>query len=238
MSPTDRSPSVKEPSRKRMRTRSPQAEQQPDGEAELVRIKKRLIKIKQLRERGTSFGGIDHEDEPTAPDVGASTASILAAGVVDTAVEVSVVEDSRAESPGFRILGSSTAGSNKPAEEEDIVNIDVPKPPMPTARTLPLVMPRSHLAPPRNQHPSLSSCRSVYSYTRLNHIEEGAYGIVFRARCNDTGGIYALKKLKLEEEKQGFPITSLREVMALMVTGGHDNVVGVREIVVGDTLNQ
>jgi len=99
-------------------------------------------------------------------------------------------------------------------------------------------MPRSHLAPRRNQHPPLASCRSVYSYTRLNHIEEGAYGIVFRARCNETGGIYALKKLKLEEEKQGFPITSLREVMALMVTGGHENVVGVREIVVGDTLNQ
>jgi cell division cycle 2-like protein len=82
------------------------------------------------------------------------------------------------------------------------------------------------------------SCRSVYNYTRLNHIEEGTYGVVFRARCNDTGGIYALKKLKLEEETAGFPITSLREVMALMVAGSHENVVGLREIVVGDTLNQ
>lgn len=97
---------------------------------------------------------------------------------------------------------------------------------------------RSHLTPARSAHPPLVSCRSVYSYTRLNHIEEGTYGVVFRARCNDTGGIYALKKLKLEEEKQGFPITSLREVMALMVNGGHENVVGIREIVVGDTLNQ
>ena len=103
---------------------------------------------------------------------------------------------------------------------------------------LPTVIPRSTLAPRRAQHPPLASCRSVYSYTRLNHIEEGTYGIVFRARCNETGGIYALKKLKLEEEKQGFPITSLREVMALMVAGEHENVVGVREIVVGDTLNQ
>jgi cell division cycle 2-like protein len=58
------------------------------------------------------------------------------------------------------------------------------------------------------------------------------------AKCNDTGGIYALKKLKLEEEKHGFPITSLREVMALMAAGAHENVVGIREIVVGDTLNQ
>ncbi|XAO22536.1 hypothetical protein I312_101308 [Cryptococcus bacillisporus CA1280] len=98
--------------------------------------------------------------------------------------------------------------------------------------------PRSMFAPLRSAHPPLVSCRSVYNYTRLNHIEEGTYGVVFRARCNDTGEIYALKKLKLDEEKQGFPITSLREVMALMIAGGHENVVGIREIVVGDTLNQ
>lgn len=78
----------------------------------------------------------------------------------------------------------------------------------------------------------------MYGYTRLNHIEEGTYGVVFRARCNETDGIYALKKLKLDEERHGFPITSLREIMALMTAGEHENVVGIREIVVGDTLNQ
>lgn len=81
------------------------------------------------------------------------------------------------------------------------------------------------------------SCRSVNEYDRLNHIEEGSYGVVFRARERQTGDVVALKKLKLEEEKSGFPITSLREVMALMVCR-HENVVGVREIVVGDTLTQ
>ena len=98
--------------------------------------------------------------------------------------------------------------------------------------------PRCPYAPTRRNHPPLTSCRSVYNYTRLNHIEEGTYGVVFRAKCNETNEIYALKKLKLEEEKQGFPITSLREVMALMIGGRHENVVGIEEIVVGDTLNQ
>lgn len=97
---------------------------------------------------------------------------------------------------------------------------------------------RSHLAPARHAHPPLLPCRSVYSYTRLNHIEEGTYGVVFRAKCNETKQIFALKKLKLDEEKNGFPITSLREVMALMSCGEHENVVGIREIVVGETLNQ
>ncbi|QRV97620.1 cyclin-dependent kinase [Ceratobasidium sp. AG-Ba] len=96
---------------------------------------------------------------------------------------------------------------------------------------------RSRFVPPRTAHPAIQPCRSVYSYERLNHIEEGTYGVVFRARDKETGEIVALKKLKLDEEKNGFPITSLREVMALMVCK-HEHVVGVREIVVGDTLTQ
>jgi len=79
--------------------------------------------------------------------------------------------------------------------------------------------------------------RSVYCYERLNSIEEGSYGVVFRARDKETGDIVALKKLKLDEEKNGFPITALREINSLMVCK-HENVVGIREVVVGDTLTQ
>ncbi|GAA5872368.1 hypothetical protein JCM8547_000910 [Rhodosporidiobolus lusitaniae] len=89
----------------------------------------------------------------------------------------------------------------------------------------------------REAHPLLESCRSVYSYERLNEIEEGSYGIVFRARCKTTGDIVALKKLKMDKEKNGFPITSLREIQTLM-TANHENIVRVREVVVGDTLTQ
>lgn len=96
---------------------------------------------------------------------------------------------------------------------------------------------RAKTVPTRNQHPFIESCRSVYNYERLNHIEEGTYGVVFRAREKSTGDIVALKRLKLEEEKYGFPITSLREIHSLMICK-HPNIVNVREIVVGDTLNQ
>jgi cell division cycle 2-like protein len=94
----------------------------------------------------------------------------------------------------------------------------------------------SHV-PPRTQHPSFTPSRSVYCYERLNQIEEGSYGVVFRARDKQTGDIVALKKLKLEEEKHGFPITALREINALMACR-HENVVNIREVVVGDTLTQ
>jgi cell division cycle 2-like protein len=85
----------------------------------------------------------------------------------------------------------------------------------------------------------LSSCRHVEtSYERLNHIEEGSYGIVFRARDMETNEVVALKRLKLERETDGFPITSLREVTTLMAAREHPNVVKLREVVMGDTLKE
>ncbi|CDF34307.1 Cyclin-dependent kinase, CDK [Chondrus crispus] len=76
-------------------------------------------------------------------------------------------------------------------------------------------------------------CRSVDNYERLNFIDEGAYGLVFRARDRVTGRIYALKQVKLNTpSKEGFPVTSLREISALLSLS-HPNVVAVREVVVG-----
>lgn len=37
----------------------------------------------------------------------------------------------------------------------------------------------------------------------------------------------ALKQLKMEKEKDGFPITSLREVNMLLKAAGHENIVNV-----------
>ena len=74
-------------------------------------------------------------------------------------------------------------------------------------------------------------------YEKLNHIEEGSYGVVSRARDSRTGEIVALKKLKLERETDGFPITSLREIQTLMAAR-HENVVNLREVVVGGTLKE
>jgi len=85
--------------------------------------------------------------------------------------------------------------------------------------------------------PEITSCRNVEMYEKLNHIEEGSYGIVYRARDTETGDIVALKKLKLDREKNGFPITSLREISTLM-SARHPNIVNIREVVMGDTLSQ
>lgn len=49
-----------------------------------------------------------------------------------------------------------------------------------------------------------------------SRIEEGTYGVVYRAQDKRTNEIVALKRLKMEREKEGFPITSLREVSTLL----------------------
>lgn len=55
-----------------------------------------------------------------------------------------------------------------------------------------------------------------YYVDLLFRIEEGTYGVVYRAREKATNEIVALKRLKMEKEKEGFPITSLREVNTLL----------------------
>lgn len=83
----------------------------------------------------------------------------------------------------------------------------------------------------------VAGCRSVEEFQCLNRIEEGTYGVVYRARDKRTDEIVALKRLKMEKEKEGFPITSLREINTLL-KAQHPNIVTVREIVVGSNMDK
>lgn len=85
----------------------------------------------------------------------------------------------------------------------------------------------------RNMHMTAASllcfkgCRSVEEFQCLNRIEEGTYGVVYRAKDKKTDEIVALKRLKMEKEKEGFPITSLREINTIL-KAQHPNIVTVR----------
>ncbi|KAL3571231.1 hypothetical protein D5086_028480 [Populus alba] len=85
----------------------------------------------------------------------------------------------------------------------------------------------------------LEGCRSVFKYERLNEINEGTYGKVYKARDKKTGEFVALKKVKMDVgrdrylEEYGFPLTSLREINILM-SFDHPSIVKVKEVVMGD----
>jgi len=82
----------------------------------------------------------------------------------------------------------------------------------------------------------LAGCRSIDCYERLNRISEGTFGVVFRARERETGGVYAVKKIKMDREREGFPLTSLREIN-LLLRLSHPNIINVTEVVVGASLD-
>jgi cell division cycle 2-like protein len=81
------------------------------------------------------------------------------------------------------------------------------------------------------------TCRHVDNFERLNHIEEGSYGWVSRAKEITTGEVVALKKLKLENSPDGFPVTGLREIQTLL-EARHPNVVYLREVVMGNKMDE
>jgi cell division cycle 2-like protein len=82
----------------------------------------------------------------------------------------------------------------------------------------------------------LLGCRTVDRFRKLNRIDEGTYGVVYRARDLETEEVIALKQLKLSAAKSddGFPVPSLREVFILSKLD-HINVVSLLEVVVGHT---
>jgi len=67
----------------------------------------------------------------------------------------------------------------------------------------------------------------------------GTYGIVWKAKDLATKEIVALKQIKFDAEmtKEGFPMAALREINVLLELS-HENIVTVREMVVGDSSDQ
>lgn len=68
-----------------------------------------------------------------------------------------------------------------------------------------------------------------YRYTDADQIGEGTYGKVYKG-TDMKGQKVALKMIRMENEKEGFPITAIREIK-LLSTLKHENIVNLREIV-------
>ncbi|KAI9108804.1 hypothetical protein K1719_020109 [Acacia pycnantha] len=79
----------------------------------------------------------------------------------------------------------------------------------------------------------IQSCRSVSEFEMIKKINEGTYGIVYKAKDKKTGEIVALKKVKMNMERDGFPMSSLREINILS-SFNHPSIVEVKEVVVDD----
>ena len=78
----------------------------------------------------------------------------------------------------------------------------------------------------RGWHSALwHGCAQLSLWRRLNTINEGSYGVVYRAQHVHTKEVVAVKEVKLSvSANDGFPVTALRELNALLSLR-HENIV-------------
>ena len=70
---------------------------------------------------------------------------------------------------------------------------------------------------------------SKSKYIPTTKLEEGTYGVVYRAKDQKGQEIYALKKIRLQAEDEGIPSTAIREI-SLLKELNHINIVKLYEV--------
>jgi hypothetical protein len=70
-------------------------------------------------------------------------------------------------------------------------------------------------------------------YEKIAQVGEGTYGKVYKARNSDGLGLVALKRIRMEGEKDGFPVTAMREIKLLQGLD-HVNIVKLHEMMISN----
>lgn len=142
----------------------------------------RCFQIRNLDESGTNLDEAgDERTPPRQPGSSSSTTPTTTTATTPTstsiALESAMVERQQRSCERTGVLRTTTSSTGRKIGGE-------PSPPLDNIFSL--------------RHNSLlHGCRSVDVYKRLNLIQEGAYGVVFRAKCKETGQIVALKQVKM-----------------------------------------
>ncbi|KAF8621569.1 hypothetical protein AX15_007596 [Amanita polypyramis BW_CC] len=79
--------------------------------------------------------------------------------------------------------------------------------------------------------PSAAASRELYKI--LSQVGEGTFGKVYKAQNTITRVHVALKRIRMEAEKDGFPVTAMREIK-LLQSLRHENVVRLYEMMVSN----
>ncbi|KAH8908784.1 Pkinase-domain-containing protein [Coniochaeta sp. PMI_546] len=91
--------------------------------------------------------------------------------------------------------------------------------------------PRSFAIAHQRPKSSFTGCSKITDYEILGKLGEGTFGEVHRAQSKKTKAHVALKKIIMHNEKDGFPITALREIKLLKLLS-HKNVLRLEDMAV------
>ncbi|ORX40724.1 kinase-like domain-containing protein [Kockovaella imperatae] len=109
-------------------------------------------------------------------------------------------------------------------------NVQLPRPEV-TATPAPITEPSPLSAGRQSTKPTRRKTGPGELYERLACVGEGTYGKVYKARNAENGQFVALKRIRMEGEKDGFPVTAMREIKVLQALS-HPNVLRLIEMMV------
>ncbi|KAJ7590988.1 Pkinase-domain-containing protein [Mycena floridula] len=130
---------------------------------------------------------------------------------------------------------SPTVSRSEPPDVELEVTYNDPGPrssPSPAEKTKPIPVQQTS-----NGHQHISTADADKSkskgqlYSIVSQVGEGTFGKVYKARNTMTQVFVALKRIRMEAEKDGFPVTAMREIK-LLQSLRHDNVIRLYEMMV------
>ena len=84
---------------------------------------------------------------------------------------------------------------------------------------------------PDGKKPRFHGCSKITNYIIMSKLGEGTFGEVHKGESRVTGQIVAMKKILMHNEKDGFPITALREIKLLKMLS-HPNVLKLEEMAI------
>jgi hypothetical protein len=178
----------------------------------------------------------------------------------DTSVDVVPMNLVSSDKPGFKPIGQPATAVKRlfPGDESElpiptVIDQDVTMSattPLPTS-TMATTTPSSQAvitaaeagrsAPkrPSLEHRTGRSAKPAKPgqlYSIMSQVGEGTFGKVYKARNTISGVYVALKRIRMESEKDGFPVTAMREIK-LLQSLSHDNVVRLYEMMVSDGMS-
>jgi hypothetical protein len=124
--------------------------------------------------------------------------------------------------PSSTAVQKTTTTSQLPAPQTS-KETPIPTPTTPTAGTQSSQIPQ---ATSRKFKPSRTEI-----YKIITQVGEGTFGKVYKARNQLSGNYVALKRIRMEGERDGFPVTAMREIK-LLQSLRHENVVKLHEMMV------
>lgn len=143
-------------------------------------------------------------------------------------------QDPIADDPPLPRLPSSPLAASRSSSvvmEEEPSEPPAVEPQLPT----PLQTPRQP-EPDMNDNtgastPSIQSRTELYAI--VGQVGEGTFGKVYKAQNTVTKRHVALKRIRMESEKEGFPVTAMREIK-LLQSLSHENIVRLYEMMVSN----